>query len=168
MRFNLAFLFILFLLILLLVNQVKSQGFVSRWEVCAVGDSHVVPDSYFLRMLQIELGDEYHVYGVGRRGWSAQRWINSGDFASSCEGADIVLVSLGGNDRHNGVSWERIRERVESLLETLPDDVHVYHMEIPRYYRPRLSLGADGVHMTRAGARRYAEIVAPFLRLDTD
>jgi lysophospholipase L1-like esterase len=122
-----------------------------------------VPGSYFLRVLQEELGEEYEIRAEGRRGWTSRRWIRSGDFAEVCEGADIVLVSLGGNDRVHGRTWRSIKENVSTLVESLPSGTHVFHMTVPRYYRPRIHLASDGIHMSRRGAREYARVVAPML-----
>lgn len=138
----------------------------SRYILCALGDSQVERGAYLISALRRELGPDYEVRGYGRRGWTTSRWIRAGDFSRVCAGADIILVSLGGNDRHNGRSWTFIKNNVDLLLGTLPSGVLVYHMPIPRYYRPSVGLADDGIHLSLRGARVYAEIIAPHLRIN--
>lgn len=128
--------------------------------VCAIGDSQVERGSPLITALRRELGSEYQVLPMGRRGWSTRGWIRAGDFAETCEGADIVLVSLGGNDIAQGRSPERIQANVDLLVATLPPGVRVYHMPVPRVYRRSWT---DGVHLTRRGAREYARMITPHL-----
>jgi lysophospholipase L1-like esterase len=142
-----------------------AQDIVPSHIVCAVGDSHVEDGSFLITALGRELGEDYEVRAEGRRSWTSSRWIRTGDFASVCEGADIVLVSLGGNDRRHGRSWRAIKENVDVLISTLPTGVHVWHMPVPRYHRPRVPLAPDGVHLTRGGATIYARMIAPHLRV---
>lgn len=133
--------------------------------MCAIGDSHVEPGSRFLREIQRFLGHGYHVEAHGRRGWTSDRWIRSGDFGEECRDADIVLISLGGNDRTSGFSEEHTKENVETLVQQLPQRVlSVYHMGVPRFTLPESSLARDRVHLNPTGARNYAEVVSNFLR----
>ena len=135
--------------------------------VCAIGDSQVEPGAMFVADLQQELGPEYHVIARGRRSWTTQQWIEAGDFAHVCGNAEVILISLGGNDINHGVTQEEINRNIDLLLTLFPTRPRlVYHMEIPRFYRPRLDLTEDGVHLTQHGARAYARIVAPHLRLE--
>jgi len=142
-----------------------SQDIVPGHVVCAVGDSQVESGAYLIHALGAELGENYEVRAEGRRGWTSSRWIRTGDFASVCEGADIVLVSLGGNDRRHGRSWGAIKENVDALIATLPPGTRVWHMPVPRFYRPRIPLAPDGIHLTRGGAIIYARMIAPHLRV---
>lgn len=158
---RLAFL-IVFLLFVFLISGVKAQE--SPYVLCCVGDSQVERGAYLISALRRELGPDYDVRGYGRRGWTTSRWIREGDFSRVCAGADIVLVSLGGNDRNNGRSWTFIENNVNLLIATLPSSVIVYHMPIPRYYRPSV-VADDGVHLSLRGARVYASILAPHLRI---
>jgi len=135
--------------------------------VCAIGDSQVEPGSMLVENLQRELGPEYVVTAHGRRSWTTQQWIASGDFGTVCGPSEIVLISLGGNDRSHGISWEVIERHLETLIRQLPRRTRIiYHMTVPRYYRPLLSLTPDGIHLTPSGARTYAHIIAPHLRVE--
>lgn len=145
-------------------SQVEDEEY-PTYIVCAIGDSHVTRHSPLVSALSVELGEDYEVWARGRRGWTSARWIRSGDFASECAGADVVLISLGGNDRNNGRSWSAIRENVATLIATLPPGAFTYHMPVPRFYRPRVPLAPDGVHLTRGGATIYARMIAPHLRV---
>lgn len=138
-----------------------------HFTVCAVGDSQVEPRALLLSELQTQLGPQYTVIARGRRSWTTQQWIEAGDFGTVCGHSDIILISLGGNDRHHHVPLATIEANMRTLIAQLPPARIVYHMTIPRYYRPRLSLTADGVHLTLVGARTYAAILVPHLRLDT-
>ncbi len=135
--------------------------------VCAIGDSQVEPGSAFVRNLQRELGDNYVVDSYGRRGWTTSRWIRSRDFGSTCASYDVVLVSLGGNDIAHGRSWSSIYRNIKRLIGEIPwGRVRViYHMTVPRFY-PGISLTRDGIHLTPLGAQQYAQLIAPFLRLE--
>ena len=130
--------------------------------VCAIGDSHVTPGSALIRELQRELGPEYRVIGRGRRGWSSIRWLRAGGFGR-CRAADIVLVSLGGNDERAGLTELQVNSNIKRLISGLPSGIRHYHMTQPRFVRPSLRLGQDGRHLTRRGARKYARILAPIL-----
>lgn len=148
------------LVLLLVPSAVEAQ-----WTVCAVGDSHVEPNSAFVRALQAELGSEYVVRAEGRRGWSTVNWLRSGDFGTVCQDADIVLVSLGGNDATQNRDWNTIYRNVRLLTDQIPwGRVRViYHMVVPRFYFG-LTMARDGIHLAPQGAREYACIVAPYLR----
>lgn len=158
---------LLFLLLFALFNPLPVAA-QTQYTVVAIGDSHVSEHSLFLRYLRRELGSQYIVRAEGRTGWTTRRWLAAGDFAARCDGADIVLVSLGGNDAALRRSWSSIYTNVKQLTGQIPSDGRtrvIYHMAIPRFYRPRLPMARDGIHLSHSGARRYAEIVAPHLRL---
>lgn len=138
------------------------------FNVVAIGDSHVEPRSLFVRSLQGELGPGYIVTGHGRRGWTSGRWIRRGDFSTECRTADIVLISLGGNDIIRRTLPETTRRNINFLTETIPHSVLlIYHMPIPRLVLPREYLGSDGIHMTRQGSLFYARQIAPRLSIDS-
>ena len=160
-RFYLA---VLFLLLLIPTNTVVSQPQeeLPKPSVCAIGDSHVTPGSALIRELQRELGPEYRVVGRGRVGWSSVRWLNAGGFGA-CRTADVVLVSLGGNDERAGLTELQVSSNIKLLISRLPSGIRHYHMTQPRFVRPRLHLGRDGRHLTRRGAREYARLLAPVL-----
>jgi lysophospholipase L1-like esterase len=133
--------------------------------VCAIGDSQVEPGAMLVSELQRQLGPGYSVIARGRRSWTTQQWIEAGDFGTVCGSSDIILISLGGNDRNHHVPLTTIDSNVTTLIAQLPTTARlVYHMTIPRYYRPRLALTLDGVHLTLTGARTYAAILVPHLR----
>lgn len=141
----------------------------SAWTVCAIGDSHVEPRSALLRNLQLELGPEYDVVSQGRRGWTTDDWLRAGDFGLVCGGAEIILISLGGNDLTHGRDFAYIQANIQLLIAQLPFTARlIYHMMIPRLYSPRLTLALDGIHLARQGAREYAHILAPFLQIHGD
>lgn len=154
------------LLLLLIPNEALSQQSPVEEEkpvnVCAIGDSHVTPGSALIRELQRELGPNYSVVGRGRTGWSSVRWLRVGGFGE-CQYADIVLVSLGGNDERAGLTELQINSNVKRLISGLPEGIRHYHMTQPRLVNPRLHLGRDGRHLTRRGAREYARILASIL-----
>lgn len=149
-----------FLLTLILALSPAVEQITPAHVVCAIGDSQVERGSLLISALRTELGPDYRVLAQGRRGWSTRRWIIAGDFAETCEGADIILISLGGNDIAQGRTPERIQANMGLLLATLPPGLRVYHMPVPRVYRPSWT---DGVHLTRRGAREYARMIAPHL-----
>ena len=131
--------------------------------VCAIGDSHVTPRSALVRELQRELGSDYRVTGHGRRGWTTDRWIRAGDFAAECTGADIVLISLQGNDRARGIPWHTIEANIHTLIASLPPSVRTLWITRPSDVVPRLHLGRDGIHLTLRGAKEYAQILSPII-----
>lgn len=157
-------------LIILLGVLLFSSPVAAQYEVCAIGDSQVEPGSAFIRYLQRELGPEYHITPHGRRSWTTDRWIRAGDFGTLCADSDIVLVSLGGNDIPAGHDFAHIRTNVRTLMDSIPwGRVRVlYHMIIPRFYYPLPTMARDGIHLSRTGAREYARIVAPYLRMSSE
>lgn len=140
------------------------------WTICAIGDSHVEPNSAFVRALQSELGPEYTVRAEGRRGWSTVNWLRAGDFGQRCQNADVVLVSLGGNDISQGRSWASIYQNVKQLMDQIPwGRVRlIYHMVVPRFFYPLPTMASDGIHLAPQGSREYARVVAPFLQIRRD
>lgn len=135
-----------------------AQGTERQTIVCAIGDSHFEPGSALLRFIRAELGPEYTVLARGRRGWTTRRWISSGDFNETCRGADVVLISLGGNDIHLGHSWQTVKNNIQNLARHFT--VPWIHIVVPRFYEPRPQLGRDGIHLTPTGAREYAKIIS--------
>jgi lysophospholipase L1-like esterase len=138
-------------------------------EVCVIGDSHFEPRSALSRFLQEELGPDYRVTAVGRRGWTTRRWLEHLDeFVSECRDADIILVSLGGNDRASGFSPEETQNNLDLLLSAFSELVYdVYHITRPSdyYHNSRPSLFApDGIHLNPRGAKEYARILARLIR----
>jgi len=105
------------------------------------------------------------VEGHGRRGWTSSRWIRAGGaFRREVSSADIVLISLGGNDISVGISPERTKENINFLMTQVSSTtLFVYHMGVPRIVLERHYLGRDGTHMTLAGSRAYSEQIAAFL-----
>lgn len=158
--------YILFPVLLLLTSMVfpasiQAQEFV----VCAIGDSHVEPGSRFLYELQEALGAGYHVEAHGRRGWTSRRWIRNGTFGQQCSDADIVLISLGGNDETSGFTNLQTKQNIEILISQLPPRIlHIFHMGVPRFVLSRTYLASDFIHMNRDGAQKYALEVAQSLR----
>lgn len=139
-------------------------------DVCFTGDSHAEPRSALSRFLQEELGPDYRVTAVGRRGWTTRRWLGHLDeFVSECRDADIILVSLGGNDRASGFSPEETRDNLDQLLSAFSELVYdVYHITRPSDYyhhnsRPSL-FAPDGIHLNPRGAKEYARILARLIR----
>lgn len=133
--------------------------------VCAIGDSQVEEHAFLISALRTDLGEGYTVVAQGRRGWTTGRWIAAGDFGTVCGDADIILISLGGNDLRSGFSLRQIEANVSTLRSQLPPTVRVvYHMMIPRLFKPGLDLADDGVHLTYTGARVYARYLARRLR----
>lgn len=148
-----------------LFSTIQAHCQTGIYRVVAIGDSHVEPRSAFIRSLQNNLGSSYLVEGHGRRGWTSARWISaSEDFRREVSSADIVLISLGGNDMRVGISPQRTEENIQYLLTlTSPTTLLVYHMNIPRLVLERRYLGSDGIHMTLTGARVYSEEISTFL-----
>lgn len=147
--------------IIFVLSTIATPVTAQIFTVCAIGDSHVERNSLLLRELQSELGTNYIILARGRRGWTSQRWLDSGDFGISCEGADIVLISLGGNDVSHRVSQSRTFRNIELLIQQLPPYVFVvYHMEVPRFFLESRFLARDGIHLNRTGARYYASVIA--------
>lgn len=132
--------------------------------VCAIGDSHVEPGSLFLRELQEALGDGYIVEAHGRRGWTSRRWLRYASFGEECRDADIVLISLGGNDEMIGIPLLQTKRNIEELISQLPPRIlHIFHMGVPRFVLSRVYLSRDFIHMNRQGAEKYAMEVAESL-----
>lgn len=53
---------------------------------------------------------------VARRGWSLRGYVASGDIASIVQGADVVIVELGGNDAAQRIDSMRHGADVEAAL----------------------------------------------------
>lgn len=146
---------------LLFPASIQAQEFV----VCAIGDSHVEEGSRFLYELQEALGPGYHVEAHGRRGWTSRRWVRNGTFGEQCSDADIVLISLGGNDETSRISLVETKANIEILISQLPPRIlHVFHMGVPRFVLSRAYLASDFIHLSRDGAQKYALEVAQSLR----
>jgi lysophospholipase L1-like esterase len=152
-----------FLAVLLFANPALAQI-----EVCLLGDSHFERGSALPRYLQEVLGEEYHVTAHGRRGWTTRRWLRHLDeFVQECHEADIILISLGGNDRASGFDREEIRRNLDLLMEAYSELVYeVYHICRPSDYyrgeRPEL-FDSLGIHLNRRGAKEYAQILAELI-----
>lgn len=159
-----TFTYIIFFLLFFIFPKTTIAQDEQHVTICAIGDSHVAPGSNFIRALREELGEGFTVLARGRVGWSSSRWIRSGDFASTCRGSDFVLISLGGNDIANGLTWDEIKENVSVLAATLPEGTIFYHMPIPRFFEPRPSLARDGIHLSSRGAVSYARMITKNIR----
>lgn len=153
-----------FLAVFLFASPASAQAI----EVCVIGDSHFESGTILPRYLQEVLGDEYRVTSHGRRGWTTRRWLRHLDeFVEACHEADIILISLGGNDRASGFDREEIRRNLDLLMSAYSELVYeVYHISRPSDYyhesRPDL-FAADGIHLNRQGAKEYAQILAELI-----
>lgn len=135
-------------------------------QVAAIGDSHFEPGSPLVTFLGRELGREYRVKAEGRRGWPTRMWISHRrTWRRICRRSDIVLISLSGNDRTQGVPPRVYKENINRLMEWCFEQGAVtFWITRPSDYRPPLVFAPDGIHLNREGARMYAPVLAEIVR----
>ena len=86
--------------------------------VMAMGDSHFERGSPLVRFLERDLGMNYRVVAAGRRGWTSGMWRSRiWQWRAISRRADIILISLSGNDRSNNIPASIFKPNIdESLL----------------------------------------------------
>jgi lysophospholipase L1-like esterase len=134
--------------------------------VSAIGDSHFEPGSALVRFLAREVGPRYRVVAEGRRGWPTRLWIrNRLAWRRVCRRSDIVLISLSGNDRVQGVPASVYKANIDRLWGWCEDQgAATTWITRPSDYVPRLQFRRDGIHLSREGARTYAKVLAGTVR----
>ncbi len=85
-------------------------------DIALVGDSHMEGLAPYLRSALTSQGHTVHV--VARRGWSCRSYRRSGSLLRRrIQGADLVIVSLGGNDRSRVTRSSSYLDELEWILQ---------------------------------------------------
>lgn len=134
--------------------------------VMAMGDSHFERGSPLVRFLERDLGMNYRVIAAGRRGWTSGMWRSRiWQWRAISRRADIVLISLSGNDRSNNIPASIFKPNIDFLWDVAEEEGAAAQWIVrPSDYTPTPELRRDGVHLTRNGARSYARILADIVR----
>lgn len=155
------------LLSFLMLNFVISKVVYSqetRTTLVCIGDSHFESHSALTWFLQLQLGREYRVISAGRRGWTTAAWRrNMHIWRYQTQRGDGVLISLGGNDITNHVDPAITQANLDYLIQSIPNHIPVRRIIRPNNVLPPLALGHDGIHLTRDGARDYANRLIPLI-----
>jgi hypothetical protein len=89
-------------------------------KVAWIGDSHSEAlGPRMARMLPAELGIEFVRPPEARRGWSVRSYNRSGDVPALVQGAEVVIVELGGNDAAAQIGPEGHTRDVQRMMQSI-------------------------------------------------